>query len=206
MKLLRFETAAVALLCAACAACASAPMRYYTLVASPDGAAPPSAPPPSAPPVQFELARVGVPAQVDLPQLVVREGAQRVALLDGDRWAAPLGDEARAALAADLARDLPGQDVTGLAAGGKDVLRIKVDLRGFDSFPGSHVFVEAAWTVRGSHGGSKATTACTTSISEPVGPGLDALVVGHQRALARLAATIAAAAQAMASGGMGSCS
>jgi uncharacterized lipoprotein YmbA len=185
------------------AGCASAPIHYYTLVAASPEA---SAPAPAAPVLQFELSRVGVPAQVDLPQLVVREGGQRVAVLDGDRWIAPLGDEVRAALAMDLARDLAGQDVTGLAAHGKGVLRITVDLRRFDSLPGAYAFLEAAWTVRipnGSNGSTgearNAVIECTTSISEPVGPGLDALVLGHQRALARLAASIAGAAHSVAS-------
>jgi uncharacterized lipoprotein YmbA len=201
MKPARFPTvAACALLLAGCA---SAPIHYYTLVAASGDAAPPV---PASPALQFDLARVGVPAQVDQPQLVVREGAQRVALLDGERWIAPLGDEVRAALAADLARDLSGQDVTGLAAGGKDVLHIKVDLRRFDSFPGAYAFIEAAWTLRTPPGAaSNAVFECTTAISEPVGAGFDALVVGHQRALARLAATIAGAARSMAAGGQGSC-
>jgi uncharacterized lipoprotein YmbA len=213
MKLARFQIlGAFALLGAACA---SAPIHYYTLVPA-SGAASESVPAAAAP-LQFELSRIGVPAQVDQPQLVVREGVQRVALLDGERWIAPLGDEVRAALAADLARELPGQDVTGLGAGGNAVLHIKVDLRRFDSFPGSYALIEAAWTLRaaapgahGAHGGGQgdahhAVLECTTSVSEPVGPGMDALVVGHQRALAKLAAAIAGAAHAMAAGGQGSC-
>jgi len=38
-----------------------------------------------------------------------------------------------------------------------------------------------------------------------VAPGMDALVVGHQHALAKLAAAIAGAAHSMAAGGQGSC-
>jgi uncharacterized lipoprotein YmbA len=185
------------------AGCASAPIHYYTLV--PASGAEASAAPSSAA-LQFELSRVSVPAQVDQPQLVVREGAERVAMLDGERWIAPLGDEVRAALAAELARELPGQDVTGLAAGGKAVLHIKVDLRRFDSFPGAYALVEAAWTLRSAPGRElNAALECTTSISEPVGPGIDALVIGQQRALAKLAAAIAGAAHSVAAAAPGSC-
>jgi len=202
MKLMRFKIlSALTLLVAACA---SAPIHYYTLVPASGDA---STAAQSAPTLPFELARVGVPAQVDQPQLVVREGAQRVALLDGERWIAPLGDEVRAALAADLARELPGQDVTGLAGGGKAMLHIKVDLRRFDSFPGGYALIEAAWTLRSTaHGDAHAPVlACTTSVSESVSPGMDALVDGHQRALAKLAAAIAGAAHSMAAGGPGNC-
>ncbi len=204
MKLVRIQV--LGMLALLVAACASAPIHYYTLVSAGDTATAMPTAAPASPRLQFELSRVGVPAQVDQPQLVVREGAQRVALLDGDRWIAPLGDEVRAALAADLARELPGQDVTGLAAGGKAVLRIKVDLRRFESFPGAYALIEAAWTLRGPRGAeSNAVLECTTTVSEPVGLGMDALVVGHQRALAKLAAAIAGAARSAAAAATGSC-
>jgi len=175
-------------------ACASAPVHYYTLVApaTEDGVAVGAE---TGRTIQFELMTGAVPAQVDQPQLVVREGAQRVGLLDGERWIAPLGDEVHAALAADLARALPGQDVGKLIAGGKPVLRIKMDLRRFESAPGAYALIEAAWILRLPNDASVAPLTCTTSISERVGPGYEALVRGHQRALGRLAAEIAAVAQ-----------
>ena len=54
------------------------------------------------PGVAFELLPVSVPAQDDQPQLVIRQGGQGVALLQSERWIAPLGDEIRGALSADL--------------------------------------------------------------------------------------------------------
>jgi uncharacterized lipoprotein YmbA len=189
----------VAALAAALAACASAPMHYYTLV-PPAGAVPPAATPA---PFRFELLPVGIPAQVDQPQMVVRQGGQGVAMLDGRRWIAPLGDEVRGALSADLARDLGTQDVSGLPAGDKPVLRIKVDLRRFDSVPGQYALVEAAWSVRAPR--SDATLACTSRIQETVGAGFDALVAGHQQALAALATRIAAVAPAVAEGQSPAC-
>ncbi|MGB3461073.1 MAG: ABC-type transport auxiliary lipoprotein family protein, partial [Rhodanobacter lindaniclasticus] len=70
------------------AACASAPLHYYTLL--PGSAAPVAE---SATAIPFEVLTVNVPAQVDRPQLVVRQGGQSVALLEGERWIAPLADE-----------------------------------------------------------------------------------------------------------------
>jgi uncharacterized lipoprotein YmbA len=191
------------------AACSSAPLRYYTLV---DGGAPvPAADTGSAPRMPFVLTRVGIPVQVDQPQLVLRDGPQRIDLLESDRWIAPLGDEVRAALSADLARDLPGRDVTGLAEASGTALGVKLDLRRFDSVPGVQAAIEAAWTLHLPRGDDKAAAvlSCSTGITEPVaaatGPGYDALVQAHQRALGKLAAAIAGAAQALAGSGQAVC-
>lgn len=180
----------------ALAACASAPLHYYTLVA-PAADTPVSSAPPSP---SFELLPVGVPAQVDQPQLVVREGGQSVALLDSERWIAPLNDEVRSALSADLARELHSQDVSGLPGNDKPLLRIKLDLRRFDSQPGSYALIEGAWSVRLLRGQHLAALACTSQVTETVGPGYAALVQGHQRAIGALAAQIAAAARLLGTG------
>jgi len=185
-------------------ACASAPVRFYTLVN-------PSAEPPTAAsavggkPLSFELSPVRVPAQVDQPQLVVREGGQRLAVLDSDRWIAPLGDEIHAALAGALVRDLPGEDLTGVTGATPAMLHIRVDLRQFDSAPGSYATIEAAWSVRAGKAPSATYLVCTSMISEPVGPGYDALVQGHQRAIDRLAEEIAAAARSLSDSGTAAC-
>lgn len=187
-----------AMLALGLAACASAPMHYYTLVPPADATAAPA-----TAPFQFELLPVGVPAQVDQPQLVVRQGGQGVAVLDGERWIAPLPDEVRAALSADLARALGAQDASGLPASGQPRLRIRVDLRRFDSVPGAYALVEAVWSVRSLQGGG--TASCASRLREPVGDGYAALVQGHQQALAALAAQIAGVARAAAAGGMPAC-
>ena len=182
-------------------ACSSAPIRYYSLVA----ASPPApAVTNQAQLTPFILMPVGVPAQVDQPQLVVREGPQRVELLEGDRWIAPLGDELRGALSADLARDLPGRDVTGLAEKPGPALTVKVNLRRFDSVPGADAVLEAGWTLSWPGVGNSVGLGCTSQVDEPVGastgPGYDALVQAHQRAVGKLAHAIATAAQGLTAG------
>jgi uncharacterized lipoprotein YmbA len=187
---------------AALAACASAPVHYYTLVPAPDGASSEPAGPPAD--FQFELMPVGVPAQNDVPQLVVREGGQSVDLLGDQRWVAPLADEVRSALAVDLARRMHAPDISGgVPANGKPVLRIKVDLRRFDSVPGSFALIDATWTVRELR--SQAVLTCSSRLSENVGQGYGELVSGHQRALSALADQIAGVAPAMASGSVPAC-
>ena len=181
--------------------CASAPLHYYTLMAPTGGSDPVAA----ASPLSFELMPVNVPAQVDQPQLVVREGGQGVALLGSERWIAPLADEVRSALSADLVRQLHGADLSGMAAGEKPRLRIKLDVRRFDSAPGAYALIDAAWSVRPAAGNSPATVACTTRVREAVGPGYPALVQGHQRAIAQIAGQIAIVARALADGQKAAC-
>jgi uncharacterized lipoprotein YmbA len=184
------------------AGCASAPLHYYTLVAPAGGGAPATSPAP----YPFELLPVGVPAQVDVPQLVVREGGQGMLPLQGQRWIAPLGDEIRGALSADLARALGVPDMSGLPGDGKPRLRVKLDVRRFESVPGSQALLDAAWSLRlvGGSGGQDAL-ACTSVVSEPVAAGYDALVAGHQQALAALAARIAVTARAYEAGQTPAC-
>jgi hypothetical protein len=186
----------------ALAACSSAPVHYYTLIPAPAGGQGESPAAPAS--FQFELMQVGIPAQDDVPQLVVRQGGQAVALLNGERWAAPLADEVRGALAVELARNTGAQDISGTApTHGKPVLRIKVDLRRFDSSPGDYALIDATWTVR--ELGSQAVLTCSSRIHESAGQGYAGLVAGHQQALATLAAQIASVAPAMASGSVPGC-
>ncbi|NUR23736.1 PqiC family protein [Frateuria sp.] len=183
----------------ALAACASAPVHYYTLIAPATTQAVTNT---QTAPFQFELLPVGIPAQADQPQLVIRQGGQGVVPLDSERWIAPLAQELRGALSADLAQAMRTQDATGLS-GGKPRLRIKVDLRRFDSAPGDYALIDATWSLRLLQG--DASLACTSQVREPVGPGYDALVEGHQRALARLAGEIAQVAGPVAAGRSPAC-
>jgi uncharacterized lipoprotein YmbA len=191
-----------ALAAVALAACSSAPMHYYTLVPAPDSAPADTGLPPAS--FQFELLPVGIPAQDDVPQLVVRQGGQAVNLLDGERWAAPLGDEVRSALSVDLSRRLHAQDINGgLPVDGKPVLRIKVDVNRFDSSPGNYALLEATWTIRPLKG--EAVLTCSSRINGNVGQGYAGVVAGHQQALGELAEQIASVAPSLAAGSVPAC-
>lgn len=190
------------------AACASAPLHYYTLVA-PETVGAAAQPAASDAALPFAVLPVSVPAQVDQPQLVVRDGAQRVLLLNGERWIAPLADELRSALAADLARELGSQNTTGLPDNGAPGLRIKLEVQQFDSWPGSHALLAGTWSVRVVHGkgpdAAPQALTCASSVRVPVGTGYAALVQGHQRAVAMLAARVATVARALGGGQAATC-
>ena len=190
------------------AGCASAPLHYYTLVPpATDPTSDAASSSPAMASLPFELLPVTVPAQVDQPQLVVRDGSQGVALLNGERWIAPLDDELRSALSTDLAHQLHSEDVSALPGSDKPLLRIKLDVRRFDSLPGSYALIDATWSVRVMHGasGQGSAVSCNSRVSETVGAGYDALVQGHQRAIGRLAAQIAAVAQSLGNGQTPAC-
>lgn len=192
----------IAIIALGVSGCASAPVNYYTLVPS-------SSPVLTTMPAQsskfaFDLESVSVPLQVDQPQLVVRQAGAGIALVETERWIAPLGDEIRDALAADLVASHSGENLGGLPQGDRKLVKIRVDLRRFDSEPGRQASITAAWSLRRMPGDAAALS-CSSRISEPVGAGYNALVQGHQRALAKLAAAIAKPAATLANGGSPTC-
>ncbi|MDA3913530.1 PqiC family protein [Oleiagrimonas sp.] len=188
-------------LCLLLAACSSAPMRFYTLV--PQGAAPVHTS--SGVAYRFALLPVTIPAAIDQPQLVIRQSDDRMAVLDGERWIAPVDDQIRSAVSDQLQRRLDTADVYGLPnTGAMPVYRIKLDVQRFESVPGQYASIAAGWSVR-SPGGTR-VLACTSRIREPVDTtGYGALVRGHQRALQVLADHIATTVQQLAQGGHADC-
>jgi uncharacterized lipoprotein YmbA len=188
--------AGAAALLATLAACTSAPMHFHTLI-------PPSAPLAStAAPFVIDVQAVGVPPQVDQPALVLRQGASGITVLDGERWASPLGDEIRGALSADLTTRLGTHDVHGLPrAKDAKVIIVQLDVRRFDSETGGSATLEAGWSVRTT---DRAVT-CASRVSEPAGSSYDSLVDAHQRALGKVADQVATAVRAAAAGQAPTC-
>ena len=193
----------IALIALALGGCAAVvPIKYYTLVPSDSAASRTTSTPSSS--FAFDLESVSVPLQVDQPQLVVRQDGAGIALVETERWIAPLGDEIRDAIATDLVASHSGENLGGLPQSDRSLVKIRVDLRRFDSEPGVKASITAAWSLRRASG-ETAALACSSRINEPVGAGYNALVQGHQRALARLAAAMAKPASTMANGGSPTC-
>lgn len=182
-------------LTAALGGCASAPpLSYYTLSPQPGSAA---AVQPVVP--RIDVQPVSVPAAVDRQELVVRQGPGSLALLENDRWSAPLSDELRNALAADLARRLGAQDVSGLPASANGgLLRVRVAVRSFDSTPGRSASLVADWNLSWPGKDAPADLTCSSALSAPAGSRPADLVLAHQRLLDTLAARIESAVRARA--------
>jgi uncharacterized lipoprotein YmbA len=144
--------AAVALLCG----CAQpAPTRFHTLL--PDWQAGAAATRAAAPGWSFGDLRV--PVQVDRPQLVLLTGDGTLAVVERERWLAPLGDELRAALEQDLQRALGPADAGPPA----ERWEIDVEVRRFESALGAEARLEAQWTL--ARGGAAGEGPCAGCVS-----------------------------------------
>lgn len=186
------------LLCAAMwvASCVSngPPPRYHTLLAPPASAASASA----TPARPWQLLPVLVPAQVDRPQWVVRTGDDSLAVLEQERWIAPLGDEIAAALTDTLSRRL---GPPSLAA---EAWRVRVDVQRLDTVPGRLARIDVVWALQ-APGATGVALSCGRTVEQPVGGGYVALAAAHRAALAQLGQEIAAALAALASGRTSGC-
>ena len=137
---------------------------------------------------------VTLPEVVDRPQLVVRIGANEVAILEQHRWAEPLKSEIPRLIARTLSQLLGTSQVSAYpeSASQEAGLRVAVDIQRFEAAPGIEVSVEALWSVRRLPGG-KPTTGRSV-VREPIaGEGYDAVVAAYGRALATLSGDIARA-------------
>lgn len=176
------------------AACSSAPTHYYTLMA-------PTSEPASAAVagsgLQFEMAAVRIPTQVDQPQLVVRQDGGTLAILETARWSAPLVDEFHDALASQMEQQLGTRNLEGLPkAAGLPILSLQTDVRRFESVPGRHALIDVVWNLRlRGDGVDRRSLTCSSRISQPASVELSSLVQAHQRAIDELAKRIAGTAK-----------
>ncbi len=178
--------AAVLGLTAACGT--SPPSRFFTLATAPPAAVTPA----ETRSISIVVAPVSVPELVDRPQFVLRTAPTRVEIAEQARWAAPLKSEIPRAIAAQLARFLPGARVTTSSQRASDIpdARLVVDIQRFDSTLNESAVIEAAWTVRLRDG---RTIGGHSLANEAAGAGYDELVAAHSRALGVISRDIAAA-------------
>jgi len=113
---------------------------------------------------------VRLPEALDRTQMVVREGPNRVEILDQHRWAGSLRSEIARALAAGVGAQLPDAQVTvhDGQAGRNAAYRIAVDIERFDATVDDSVAVQALWTIR--QEGGKELGSGRFAASEPTGP------------------------------------
>ena len=174
-----------ALACLALAACSSPSARFHSLLAA-DRVAAPAA----APALIVDVLPVRVPPSVAGRRLVVQGSSGQVDVLEMDRWASPVADEIRAALSSALVLQTAAMDVHGLPYDGKrPVYRVAVEVQRFESWRGSHVSIDAVWTIRTADDHQVLT--CRNVVREDVSADIDGVVQGHRRALKTLASQMA---------------
>ena len=188
-------TAALVLL----AGCASAPPeRFYSLSNGMGVAEAPAA----RAAYYIEVPAVTVPQQVARNQLVVSTGAGRIDLLEQERWSSPPAAEIGQALSLAISGELGTIDVFRTPTpDSAPVYRISTNVQRFESAPGQYALIDAVWSVR--LVGSTKVLTCRSVANEQVAAGYDALVAGHRRAVARVAADISKAVRGLAAGGGG---
>ena len=183
------------------AGCGSVPPpRYHTLMPAPASTARPPAPPGS---LAWEVLPVAIPAGVDQPQWVVQTVDGSLAVLEQERWIAPLGEEIRAAVADRLTQDV---GAPALSPESRKRWRIRIDVHRFDSAPGREARLEATWTLSSDADAAAALRCRGEFVQALAAGGYLALAKGHQQAVTTLADAIANELKALNAGQTASCS
>ncbi|OXI92548.1 MULTISPECIES: PqiC family protein [Burkholderia] len=188
-------------------ACASNPVHYYTLVSPATSTSTTSTTARAAAPLAINVLPVGIPAQLDQQQMVVRSGTGAARILDNERWVAPLGDELRAALSSALVEQLGARNVTGLPRpSNQTVMSIRTQVRRFDAWPGSMAQFEADWVVGvqqdtpGTPGTPGTRISCSTRLNEAAPGGYADMVRVQQRMIEQFATRIASTVRSFGNG------
>ena len=180
---------AVAMLMAlALGGCLGTPKEsFYTL------AAPPTAATTSASGLAIFVGPVVVPEAVDRTPMVVRTAPNRVDIDDFHRWAEPLKTAIPRVLAENLARELGTARVMASRASVAPVdYKVAVEIQRFDSSLTEGATLDALWTVTATKSGIAPRTGRTTVTEPAASPDHAGVAAAHSRAIARMAAEIAA--------------
>jgi uncharacterized lipoprotein YmbA len=175
-----------ALLLAGCGS--SPPSHFYVLTADP---VPPRSA--SAHGMTVAIGRVSLPGALDRPAMARRRGGNEIVYSEEERWAGPLDDMVRRALADDLAARLPaGIALVDSAAKPPPGITIAIEMSRFDADEAGTVTLAARWETLGPTG-RPLGPARESTIVQP-GSGKDAAAVANtmSRAVSDLAARIAA--------------
>ena len=158
--------------CLSLPACRSDPVHYHTLTPLLSTAS-------RSAPTHNELVieRVRVPPQVDRSQIVVRQGANGLVLLETDWWGA-----------SNAFNTLPGSAT-------KSTVRIEV--RRFDLVPGQYALLDSTWRLRSGQVGNADAheLLCQNLLRTPAGSTVEDLVMAQQSNLQQLAGIISAASR-----------
>jgi len=169
--------------------CASPPSHFYTLNA---GAAPAATADAAASGLIVIVGPVSIPALVDMPQIVVRTGANQISVDEFNRWASPLQSNISHVVADNLVVMLgtPRVMLYQQAQNTDGDYRVSIDVQTFESAPGDAATLSALWVVRRVKDGK--TQIGRTAVREPTPQkSYQALAAAHSRALSRLSEDIA---------------
>ena len=170
------------------AACATSPQsRFYTLtpLASAEKKQPSM--------VSVNVAPVEIPDYLDRPQIVTRDGRNRLVLAEFHRWAGSIGENMSVVLAEDLAMLLGTDRVFVNTAAPSNEADYSVTMRvlRLDALPGDHVLLKAQWTLFCGPGSKKGVTR-VSNITERLNDGsYDTMVAAVNQAVEKVSREIA---------------
>lgn len=187
----RLAGLAACLLLAGCAA--ATPTRFYTL--SGVLAAPGEAAPGTAQDLTIGVGSVTLPEYLNRPQVVTRDGGNRVTLADFDSWIEPLQGLFARTLVENLSLLLGTDDVLLLPQRRpvRPDYQVEVDVTRFDVDSSGHAVLDARWWVLGERGDEVLRNGRST-IVEPTTAGDQAAgAEALSRAIGRMSREIAGA-------------
>jgi uncharacterized protein len=179
---------ALVILLAGCGS--SPPSKFYVLTADP---VPQRAGAAAASTNTVALGRITLPGAVDRPQIARRRGGNEIVFSEEERWAGPLDDMMRRVLADDLAARLPASVMlVESAAKPPPGVTIALDVSRFDADESGSVTLAARWEAIGRNGAALGPPRESTIVEPASGTGAAEVAATMSRAVAALAARIAA--------------
>jgi uncharacterized lipoprotein YmbA len=180
----------IAVLFAGCRS--STPVQFYTL-SSLSAATEKADTADAAPNIAVGVGPVEIPKVLDRPQIVTRNGPNKITLDEFHRWAGPLQTDFARVLADNISL-LLGIDQVAVypwEAGFAPDYRIALDIRSFEGQWGKAVRLDVIWRVA-DQAGQKTLAVKKSVITEPLSTvDYDALVAAQSQAIAQLSREIA---------------
>ena len=179
-----------ATLLSACVTLTSPSSQLYTLNASNNDAPPLPEQSNTELPV-LAVGPVDLPDYLRRPQIVSREGQNRIKVAEFDRWAAPLNEQVERVLAENLSARVQGMVVVNYREQRfKPRYRLSMSVERFERQDSKRVQLAGRWTLANAETGAVLQTQ-RDSVHVPVeGESYEATVAAQSRALAQLADSI----------------
>jgi len=179
-----------ALALGACSLAGGGAKESFYVLSGPEGAVPAA----TGNPLSIYVGPVAVPESVDRAPMVIQNSANQVDLSEEHRWAEPLKTAIPRVVAEHLMRLLGTPRVMSSRVGTSVDLdyRVALEVQRFDSSLTRGATVEVLWTISGKR--ATPPRSGRSSVAEPASAATpEGVAAAHSRALARVAADIAAA-------------
>ena len=160
--------------------CGTSTTMHYDLNVA-QGIASPTQPK-AMPPTLYRLASLKTPEPIDTTSLVVRQPNDTLMVLSHDKWVGSLSQVMQTALSAALTNELgmpPLPASMATAANAEGVADIIVDVRQFEMQPAKQALLSVLWQIN-FRDKRRASITCYTTLTQPVAPGVAALVAAQQ--------------------------